>query len=1031
MSRQKTKKWANFKPQNYDGDDWGADYDEQPDEPEPLPPPNPMGPRLPAAPSRTGRQFQPPGAPPLHTETQQPSAAGEPDQKAGERVVSPQSNVPESAVTASSVYSSAPGYARPVLSPVSRHDSPAPHSAGTLPSQFPSRQGSMGPYDPVQSTDPAWRSRPNPPLDERSASPAPQSTASLASTNKPLPFIRPADVYRRMEEERNKGRLPQGGIRTPSGGPTPVADRKSEYGIDGLLDSYGHHEPDAGLASTSVQDRTKTTEPGESTELGSPEKVRRYSTSPKLPDLARVSSFGEDLFSTSFFPDSKVQSPVLGSAQSQALSRIPESVNAPDMASQSPTTPTPQNVASTSTPDTENTPGQKAPQAGIIALQSQNQGAVRPPSPPNEPDRSVGLPLPEPQGAEAPTVLGASRQQQPAPDAKNQDTLRRPSLPGGWVSETPTSPGDPRVDSIEPEATTSVTQTDSEPEVFPPIADKPQQEQAEKGGNEGDASLARPEAQASSRSASPHAMSPVRTSSPVLSTKLDMPSGEATPKIQDQSGSPTAETAGPVPAIAAIQHSEIPPTAPLNPRRESPVPGISVQTIALPPSFETGPTLDAPSTSPVKDSDALSEEIIKSLSPPLPAGNLENLAEGSTLAYRAAAEPVRESSYLGDVYGEYWAAATDDRAGPAPLETGRANNDAEKEAEVSASLPADAPKEIPVASSASSTPTPGEAQATETDAASATGAEEHLNRFSWEACLERSDPASAPSPTTEPILEQKSLGSAASNLASSEAKGAEPDSKPSSADPHKKTDAATPVADKGAAGGIPHEGPQASTVPQSSPSHGLAESASPVPTALDKLGDIKPSSLAEDKILLEELSSPPSLPPPLELHPALAGTRQKQHDVAPRAPSPPEKEAFKVPSFRNIMEMGTPSERIKHYNETRLQYFAMESGLEDWLRGMLSRHPEHANPGFQHAGAAYGHQGSQRAATTATTQGGRPPANIPMPPQPYSSGGFAHSSNQMGTKSKELLMAAGKAGKGLLSKGRNKLRGTGDKVFSG
>jgi hypothetical protein len=40
----------------------------------------------------------------------------------------------------------------------------------------------------------------------------------------------------------------------------------------------------------------------------------------------------------------------------------------------------------------------------------------------------------------------------------------------------------------------------------------------------------------------------------------------------------------------------------------------------------------------------------------------------------------------------------------------------------------------------------------------------------------------------------------------------------------------------------------------------------------------------------------------------------------------------------------------------------------------------------------------------------------------------------MGAKSKELLMAAGKAGKGfgkgLLSKGRNKLRGTGDKVFS-
>jgi hypothetical protein len=52
VSRQKTKKWANFKPQNYDGDDWGDEYDDDPDEqdePEPPVPPKPMGPRHPAA----------------------------------------------------------------------------------------------------------------------------------------------------------------------------------------------------------------------------------------------------------------------------------------------------------------------------------------------------------------------------------------------------------------------------------------------------------------------------------------------------------------------------------------------------------------------------------------------------------------------------------------------------------------------------------------------------------------------------------------------------------------------------------------------------------------------------------------------------------------------------------------------------------------------------------------------------------------------------------------------------------------------
>ncbi|SPQ19773.1 cce049b2-af66-46df-b265-8d38ae00e0d2 [Thermothielavioides terrestris] len=43
VNRQKTKKWANFKPQNYDGDDWGADDDDDVGyEPEPAPPPKPF-----------------------------------------------------------------------------------------------------------------------------------------------------------------------------------------------------------------------------------------------------------------------------------------------------------------------------------------------------------------------------------------------------------------------------------------------------------------------------------------------------------------------------------------------------------------------------------------------------------------------------------------------------------------------------------------------------------------------------------------------------------------------------------------------------------------------------------------------------------------------------------------------------------------------------------------------------------------------------------------------------------------------------
>jgi hypothetical protein len=191
-------------------------------------------------------------------------------------------------------------------------------------------------------------------------------------------------------------------------------------------------------------------------------------------------------------------------------------------------------------------------------------------------------------------------------------------------------------------------------------------------------------------------------------------------------------------------------------------------------------------------------------------------------------------------------------------------------------------------------------------------------------------------------------------------------------------------------------------------------------------------SLIEEKIALQEQSKASPLASPLEKHPAFAEALQTQQAMDSSAPLP-RKEAFNVLSFRNIMDIGSPAERIKHYNETRSQYSAMDSGLEEWVKVMLSKHPEHANAGFTYPGPAPNAQQGSQGAGTALPQNARPSASIGMPSQPYGSGGlgqFGHSSHQMGTKSRELLMAAGKAGKGLLSKGRNKLRGTGDKVFS-
>lgn len=134
--------------------------------------------------------------------------------------------------------------------------------------------------------------------------------------------------------------------------------------------------------------------------------------------------------------------------------------------------------------------------------------------------------------------------------------------------------------------------------------------------------------------------------------------------------------------------------------------------------------------------------------------------------------------------------------------------------------------------------------------------------------------------------------------------------------------------------------------------------------------------------------------------------------------------------FRQIMEMPTAAERIRHFRETRMQFAQIDTGLDEWLGEMVKRHPEHLQPGFhfqplaQSTAQASHSQQQNPALAGELTEGGLPTHNIPMPPPPIHG-----SHNQVGTKSKELLLAAGKAGKGLLSKGKNKLRGTGDKVF--
>jgi hypothetical protein len=58
-----------------------------------------------------------------------------------------------------------------------------------------------------------------------------------------------------------------------------------------------------------------------------------------------------------------------------------------------------------------------------------------------------------------------------------------------------------------------------------------------------------------------------------------------------------------------------------------------------------------------------------------------------------------------------------------------------------------------------------------------------------------------------------------------------------------------------------------------------------------------------------------------------------------------------IPPFRNILALKTGDERIKSYNDTRATFASMNTGLGDWVGGMLALHPELASNATTSGGA--------------------------------------------------------------------------------
>lgn len=209
-----------------------------------------------------------------------------------------------------------------------------------------------------------------------------------------------------------------------------------------------------------------------------------------------------------------------------------------------------------------------------------------------------------------------------------------------------------------------------------------------------------------------------------------------------------------------------------------------------------------------------------------------------------------------------------------------------------------------------------------------------------------------------------------------------------------------------------------------------------------------------------------------QLRPTLADDSARYIKAAPAhnfesiTPSPPVAPIpqAKVATFRDILALQTPAERIRAFNESREQLANLDQGLSHWLAVKTNEMPEHASgasvsdkpspvaagqkssafksklPGIRSSGAQQAQQPYYQQYLNATPQASGSEANIGQPTSASNSsqslppgGGTSGklSTQQVQAKGKDFLHSAGVLGgkanvaaKGFFSKGRSKLRGS-------
>ncbi|KAG6120382.1 hypothetical protein E4U14_003647 [Claviceps sp. LM454 group G7] len=429
----------------------------------------------------------------------------------------------------------------------------------------------------------------------------------------------------------------------------------------------------------------------------------------------------------------------------------------------------------------------------------------------------------------------------------------------------------------------------------------------------------------------------------------------------------------------------------------------------VPGSVQRQATFNTDTSSPVKDNDFLSDEILKSLSlsaSPTETSNDQFTSKGSQLPGRTGTNDSNNTSQDDD---DSW---EEDSEKDAQSSNALANIDPIPELSGGQDVSAGLTAESPAKQSAQSLVPP---QSSTLRA-----------RFSWEA----EERAAQLQPRTSSLpFNAASAAVQAGRGVGETASLTEETLRPIGLSPQVSNGSSQPAAR------------QQSAFEASNLVSSALENESPA------VGEANDLTAPEDNALDQRDLTAVSPTPLSDNDPAASGV-QLRPNSAHSTPSIQQPQAQAM-SFRDIMKLGSSGERIAKYNESREIAALTESGLENWLVHMSTEYPDMTLDGpFQNAsGFAPGssaaaqaglsspafqqpqHQqvlnaGTANSASSPTSRGRL--ASLGMP-SPVSGSTFGHSGNQIGTKSKELMHSAGKMGKGLLSKGRSKLRGTGDK----